>query len=155
MTTHQTRLSGRRFLIGSFLLAFIINCMATAQDSLTVKFERNNITYSGPAELPLGDHIFVLKDMSRKDQVLYISLLLDGKTLQDMIDLQSAPGVYYPKPSWVISIEKQKVKKIAEGETAYTFSLNEDGVHAIYTYSPSASSLWFGSSFKVIKPPSK
>ena len=155
MSTHQTKLSGKKFLIGSFLLAFIINCMATAQDSLTVTFERNNITYSGPDELQPGDHIFVLKDMSRKDQVLYISLLIDGKTLQDMIDLQSAPGVYYPKPSWVISLEKQKVKKIAEGVTAYTFSLNEEGVYAIYTYSPSTSSLWFGSSLKVIKPPSK
>lgn len=155
MFTHQTKISGIRFLIGSFLLAFISNNMATAQDSLTVTFERNNITYSGPAELPPGDHIFILKDLSGQDQVLYVSFLIDGKTLQDMVDLQSEPGVYYHKPSWVISLEKKEVEKIAEGEIAYTFSLDKEGVYAIYTYSPSASSLWFGSSVKVIKPSSK
>ena len=155
MSTLQTRLSNKRFLIGSFLFAFLFNCMATAQDTTTVTFDRNNITYSGPAELLPGDHIFVLKDLSRQDQVLYISFLIDGKTLQDIVDLQSEPGVYYPKPGWVISLEKKEVKKIAEGETAYTFSLDEEGVYAIYTYSPSTSSLWFGASLKVIKPPSK
>ena len=121
---------------------------------IEVTFDGTECTVSGPTELPTGDHKFVLKDLSEQNQVLYVSLLLDGKTYQDLLDLQSEPGEYYPKPSWVVHT-KGGMRRNAKGEHVWTYSLDIEGEHAIYLGSAFPHSLWFCAPLKVIEAPSE
>ena len=122
---------------------------------IVVTFDGNECTVSGPTELPTGEHSFLLKDLSGQGQYLYVSRLLDGKTFQDVLDLQSEPGVYYPKPSWVVYAPRRPTERIAEGEHVYTFILNKEGEYAIYLGTSSPSSLWFCAPLKVMEAPSE
>ena len=121
---------------------------------IEVTFDGTECTVSGPTELPTGDHKFVLKDLSEQNQVLYVSLLLDGKTYQDLLDLQSEPGEYYPKPRWSVHTTGG-MRRNAKGENVYTFSLDIEGEHAIYLGSAFPHSLWFCAPLKVIEAPSE
>jgi hypothetical protein len=49
--------------------------------------------------LPLGDYAFTIIDESDWKGELWLINLNEGKTLQDMLDLQSEPGEWYEKPS--------------------------------------------------------
>jgi hypothetical protein len=40
-----------------------------------------------------------LKDLSDEDVGFSLARLLDGKTFQDMLELQSEPGEFIPSPS--------------------------------------------------------
>jgi len=122
---------------------------------IVVTFDGNDCTVTGPTELPTGEHSFLLKDLSGQRQVLYVSHLLDGKTFQDMLDLQSEPGEWYPKPSWVIHPGRRPTERIAEGEHLYTFVLNKEGEHSIELYASSPRSLWFCAPLKVMEAPSE
>jgi len=122
---------------------------------IEVTFDGNECTVSGPTELPTGDHSFVLKDLSEQYQALYVSRLLNGKTYQGLLDLQSEPGEYYPQPSWVVHKGSKGMRRNAKGEKVYTFSLDKEGKHAIYIGSSSPLSLWFCAPLKVIEAPSE
>jgi len=122
---------------------------------IVVTFDGNECTVSGPTELPTGEHSFLVKDLSGQGQYLYVSRLLDGKTFQDLLDLQSEPGEYVPKPSWVIWQGRRPTERIAEGEHLYTFVLNKEGEHSIELYVSSPRSLWFCAPLKVIEAPSE
>jgi hypothetical protein len=121
---------------------------------IEVIFDGNECTVSGPTELPTGDHSFVLKDLSGQNQVLYVSHLLDGKTYQDLLDLQSEPGEYVPKPSWVVRAARG-IRRNAKGERVYTFSLDKEGEHAIYIGSSHPLSLWNCAPLWVTEAPSE
>ena len=179
----NTRFIWIRLLFGCLLLALLAGCATSAQETPTpeptpiptsiptntpkptatplalveaieVTFDGNECIVTGPTELPTGEHSFLLKDLSGQAQVLYVPHLLDGKTFQDMVDLQSEPGVYYPKPSWCIHAEATR-EWIAEGEDLYTFYLNKEGEHAILLGSWYPLSLWFCAPLKVMEAPSE
>ena len=121
---------------------------------IVVTFDGNECTVSGPTELPTGEHSFLVKDLSGQRLLLYVSRLVDGKTFQDMLDLQSEPGEYYSKPSWVIYPGRTS-ERIAEGEDLFTFSLDKEGEHAIYLFGDWPLSLWFCAPLKVMEAPSE
>ena len=66
-----------------------------------VIFDGTECTVSGSTELPPGRYSFVLKDLSEEDVHLFVSRLTDGKTFQDLLDLQSEPGEYVPEQDWL------------------------------------------------------
>ena len=93
-------------------------------EGIEVTFDGIECTVSGPTELPIGEHSFVLKDLSGQNQVLYVSYLLDGKTFQDFLDEQpNEPDVYLPKPSWVIHTPQLGEPIKANGGKAWTYIL--------------------------------
>jgi hypothetical protein len=66
-----------------------------------VIFDGTECTVSGSTELPPGRYSFVLKDQSELEVNLFVSRLTDGKTFQDLLDLQSEPGEYVPEQDWI------------------------------------------------------
>ena len=106
--------------------------------------KKEECTVSGPTELPAGEYTYVLRDLSGVRHTIYISYLLDGKTYQDLVDMQGKPGRYWPKPDWVV------YAKITDGwrnesrnELYLTFSLEEGEHAAVYLGSTQPVSLWF------------
>lgn len=121
-----------------------------------VTFDGNECTVSGPTELPTGDHSFVWKDLSEENIDLWVARLLDDKTFQDLLDLQSEPGEYYPQPSWTVHpTQLGRAWNESIGGEVYTFSLNIEGEYVTLVGGYSPLSLWFCAPLKVIEAPSE
>ncbi len=117
-----------------------------------VVFDGETCTVSGPTSVSAGQHYFVMSDLSDLYVELYVSTLLDGHTFQDLLDLQPEPGIYYPKPSWVVYATKAygepSGRTLAAGEIEQEYTLDQSGhEHAIYV-GPS-NGLWFCSALEV------
>lgn len=167
----KTNLFWKQYLIGCLLLALLTGCAAAAPETPTpeptvipthtsipptpspppieIAFDGNECTVSGPTEVPTGNYPFVWNDLSEQQNTdFWVGRLLDGHTYQDLLDLQSEPGEYYPKPSWVV-----------HSSAYYSFDaeiwvviLDEPGDYFIDL--GSKHSLWFCAPFKVIEAPS-
>ena len=128
----------------------------TVAEGIEVTFDGNECTVSGPTELPIGEHSFFFKDLSGQNQVLYVSHLLDGHTFQDLLDLQSEPGEYYPRPGWAVHARNLGIEwNESVGAQVYTFSIDYDGEHSIHIGRYSPDSLWFCAPLEVIEAPSE
>ena len=121
-----------------------------------VIFDGTECTVLGPTELPTGKYSFVLKDLSKINVNLYVSRLTDGKTYQDLLDGQSEPGEYYPKPDWVVhAIEPGSAWSKPDGGEVHTYFLTREGEYAIYLGTDVPPSLWFCAPLRVIEAPSE
>ena len=118
---------------------------------LEVTFDGSGCTVEGPAELPTGKHAVSLRDLSGQHQLLYVSLLLEGKTYQDLLDLQSEPGVNFPKPDFVVHGWHIGRKQTPDGAVIHTFVLSEAGEHAIYLGTANPATLWLCAPLKVVE----
>lgn len=154
---HQ--LLSRQMMWAIFILFLLVGCGAPAATptseilpETTVKFEimfdGNDCIVTGPAEVPAGEYTFIFIDQSDRNAELWVANISDGKTFQDLVDMQPGPGIDYPKPEFVhydprISRETEEL----EGRRVDTCIYNLDvvGEHAIYCGSvqPNAG-LWFG-----------
>ena len=68
-------------------------------------------TVSGPTEVPAGQtYYFIVKNPYPLQADLYVSRLTDGKTFPDLLEPQTSPGAYYPKPSWVVYAKSEPVQ---------------------------------------------
>ena len=125
-------------------------------NTILVTFTGDECTVSGPTELPTGNNTFVLKDLSGQYHELYVSILLDGHTYQDVLDLQSEPGEYVPKPRWVVhTLKIERAWNESNGEEVYTFRFYREGEHAIYIGSYSPLSIWHCGPLMVVESPSE
>jgi hypothetical protein len=104
---------------------------------IEVTLDGKGCTVTGPTELPMGEHQFVLRDLVENyaDSLhadLYVQNYIDGKTLQDYLDYQGEPGKYVVDPPWAIRVIKKGTEwnESIEGKI-YTFLLNEAGEHVI------------------------
>jgi len=70
-------------------------------EGIEVTFDGNECTVSGQTESPIGEHSFILNDLSEMNSELWVLRLRNGKTFQDLLDEQGEPGVWWAKPSWV------------------------------------------------------
>ena len=123
---------------------------------IEVTFDGNECTVSGPTELPIGEHSFIRKDLTGNDAELYVEYYIDGKTLQDYLDLQSEPGEYVSDQPWAIrSIKRGTEWNESLGGKEYTFLLNEGGEHIIIIAGFSPRSIWFCAPLWVIAAPSE
>ncbi len=126
---------------------------ATEPSNITdVIFDGETCTVSGPTSVSTGQHYFVLNDLSDLYVGLYVSMLVDDHRFQDLLDLQPAPGVYFPKPSWVIYATKAynepSGRALTEDETEQEYTLDQsEHEHAIYVGPDDG--LWFCSALEV------
>ena len=154
---HQ--LLSRQMMWAIFVLFLLVGCGAPAATPTSeilpetivkseIMFDGNDCIVKGPAEVPAGEYTFIFIDQSDRNAELWVANISDGKTFQDLVDLQPGPGIDYPKPEFVhydprISRETEEL----EGRRVDTCIYNLDvvGEHAIYCGSvqPNAG-LWFG-----------
>ena len=123
-----------------------------------VTFDGNECTVSGPSESLTGHHSFILNDLSDKRVDLWVGRLLEGKTVQDLLDEQGEPGVWWPKPSWFFYAQQIGTAWINEnGGKVWTYLLNEEGEYVIYVgiYLADTKNLWFCAQTLVIEAPSE
>lgn len=121
-------------------------------EAINVIFDGKECTVSGPTSVPTGEHYFVVDSPRYFGLDLYVSMLVDGHTYQDLLDPQTEPGRYYPKPSWVVYATKvdgpPSGRILADDETEYQYTLDQpEHLHAIYLGSPGT--LWFCSPLEV------
>ena len=109
--------------------------------------EDDNCKVIGPTEVPVGEYLFVLDDRSRLDLGLWVVQFHEGKTYQDLLDLQSEPGEYIEQPLWTT----HPFYFTRDHET-WTVNLDESGEHAIVLGSYSPKSVWVCSAFQVLEP---
>ena len=126
-------------------------------DTIIVTFTGDECTSSVPTELPVGEHQFVLRDLSENNPLfgLWLGHLLDGHTYQDVLDLQSEPGEYYPKPSWLVHPRQKLVGQTWPIDKVYTFYIENEGEYGIETGSDRPPILWWCGSFQVVEVPSE
>jgi len=169
-----------RLLFGCLLLALLAGCATSAQETPTpeptpiptsiptntpkptatplalveaieVTFDGNECIVTGPTELPVGEYDFILKDLSEENVRLWVSLLLDGKTFQDLVDLHEwESGVHWDKPSWV-----KRADMIRRGDQVFTFILKKEGEYAIYLGTSQPFMIWFCAPIMIIEASSQ
>ena len=102
-----------------------------------------------------GEHSFVFVYTTEQGYGFWVAQLLDGKTYQDALDLQSKPGEYIPPQLWIddhdltVNVEWDD----SVGANIYTWSLDEEGEYIMMTGGTSPPSVWFCSSFQVVEVP--
>jgi hypothetical protein len=144
------------FLI-TLLLAACGAPAAAPTSEIVVTFDGVDCTVSGPTELPVGEHPFVLKDLSERKVKLYVTRLTDGHTFQDWLDMQSEPGEYFDRPYWVVGIRKIGTEwNESKGGEVFTYYLDKEGDYSISigTIWDSLGS-WFCAPLKVVEAPSE
>jgi len=93
--------------------------------------EGEGCTLVGPSKVPTGEHSFVLHDPSGELEPIFIMRLDPGKTLQDNIDLQPAPGKWHEKPEWAhYTVDLGSGKETDDG-TVYAKLLKTPGPHIV------------------------
>jgi len=113
-------------------------------EGIVVTFSKTGeCTVSGPTELPPGEYTYVLRDLSSVRHALIISYLLEGKTFQDLLDMQVVPGRYWPKPDWVVYANAIDGWRNESRNELYTVFSLEKGEHFVYLESTVPISLWF------------
>ncbi len=132
----------------------LVGCGASAttptpSPPIEVFFYGNECTVSGPTEIPKGDHPIVLNDQSDMNVILLVGKLTDGKTFQDLLDLQSEPGESFPKPSWVVYAQKYS----SPDSEYWIYELDEPGEYALYVWGSSPEILWFCAPRHVMEAP--
>jgi hypothetical protein len=123
-----------------------------------VMFDGKDCTGTGPTELPAGEHTFIFIDRSDWKGELWLLNNNDGKTFQDHLDLQSAPGVWFPKPSWShhdsrVSIESEELD--GRRVDLSTWNLRKVGEHTIICYVSSPTLLWYVAPLMIVQTPSE
>ena len=66
-----------------------------------ITFDGTGCISEGPTEVLPGEYGFKFIDKSDVRGELWLLYLDEGKTLQDELDMQTEPGEWYAKPSWV------------------------------------------------------
>jgi hypothetical protein len=167
----KTTMLWKRFVTGGLLLVLLTGCALVAPETPTpeptalpvppvpaeiiVVFDGNECAMSRPAELPTGEHVVAYNDLSGKNLILYIRYLADGHTFQDLLDLQSEPGVSSLRPSWLMDIgAATEWKRLAGGWEVYTFPFDQEAEHTILVFGDPGG-LWWCGSFQVIGAPSE
>ena len=125
-----------------------------------VIFDGTGCTVSGSTELPPGRYSFVLKNLSEQSTGIFVSRLTDGKTFQDLLDLQSEPGEYVPEQDWLKNaVERGIAWNKPDGGNVHTYLLIKEGEYAVSLWSPATETapmrIWFCAPFWVKEDPSE
>jgi len=110
-----------RYFVGCLVSVSLVGCAAATPEAPTpeptpipedtsdaspppieITWDGNECIVSGPSEVPTGQYLFIWNNLSDEPAVeFWVSQILDGKTYQDVLDLQDEPGDYVPKPSFI------------------------------------------------------
>jgi len=123
------------------LLVMGVAACTTAGEIVEVTFDGSECTM-GAAELPPGDHAFVLTDVSDRDGVLlYVNQLVDGHTYQDALDAEKeagGPGSPRRNESWSVGVmpdvDPPEID-LADNQQLRAVSL-EPGNHTLVIWAP-------------------
>jgi len=132
--------------------------LSETADGFEVTFDGNDCTAKGPNELPVGDHAFIFIDRSDVRVQLELLNLDDGKTTQDLLDRQSEPGEWYPKPIWAHYDSRitSKWEELEGGNViTSTWKLDRVGEHTVACYVGSLPKIWFPASFMIVEATSE
>lgn len=119
-----------------------------------VTFDGKDCVAEGPTEVLPGDYGFKFIDTSDVRGELWLLYLDEGKTIQDELDLQSEPGEWYPKPTWVHYGEKisKKYERTDEGKIEISLmDLKLLKEYTIMCYVNSPRKLWFVAPIYVVE----
>ena len=125
-----------------------------------VIFDGTECTVSGSTELSPGRYSFVLRDLSEEDVHLFVDRLTDGKTFQDLLDLQSEPGEYFTAPDWTTGVlEPGSAWNKPDGGEVHTYILTSEGAYFVGVWSwqteTTSQKVWFCAPFWVKEDPSE
>lgn len=110
-----------------------------------ITFDGNECTFSGPTEVPTGEYTLVLNNLSVQNIRMGVVRLIDGKTYQDMVNLQSEPAEYIPFIPWI-----SFPFYFTFDHEVYTYSLDEVGEHFISVQDGLKTHMWLCAPFQVI-----
>jgi hypothetical protein len=169
----NARFSWIQLLIICLLLTLITGCGSTAQETPTpeptaiptdppiaatptpqpaeitfeVTFDENhNCTVSGPMEVPIGDYLISLNNLSEIKVDVAITHLIDGHNYQDLLDLQSEPGEPYIKEYWM-----SQPYYFTKDHKIWSYSLDEAGEHVILILQHVFEGIWICDPFQVME----
>ena len=132
----------------------LAGCSSTPEPVIEVTFYGDGCTVTGPSELPPGEHTFTFIDKSEWKGELYVVYLDPGKTTQDHLDLQSEPGEWKPKPSWIhynISVSRESQELDDKKVITETWRLDRVGEHNILCYVESPRYLWIAAPLMIVE----
>ena len=110
--------------------------------------------------VPAGDHAFVVTNDSDETVHLYVSILVDGHTFDELLELQEEVGGspnYYPKPDWVVyedvssDPDARPEIELSDNQSMKGRALTE-GADAVYLGTGVPYRLWFCAPLSVTAP---
>lgn len=122
----------------------------------TLTQEDDGCTLTGPTEVAAGETYYVaFKNPTDMSATVYVSLLDDGATFEEFVALQPAPGVYFPRPPYIVYAtsdpeaagEFNQAAELADDEVGLAYS-SQLGPHAVYTWISEEDALWICGSFE-------
>jgi hypothetical protein len=123
-----------------------------------VMFDGNECTDTLPAQLPKGYYSIVFTNNSDIKGEAWLVYLEDGKTFQDLLDMQSEPGEWDPKPSWAYYAGRGSVKSEESNgkEVVFTkWSLDIAAEYIIFCYIPSPQMIYYAGPVMVVESSSE
>lgn len=97
-------------------------------EGIEVTFTGDECTYTGPAVLPEGEYLLIFNSLDERVAAdFYVQRINDGKTYQDIVDLQGGePGNYYDMPDFISYAKKVGTETDnATGEERTTYAFEE------------------------------
>lgn len=152
----------QRVTWGILITLLLVGCSAPTaklipeyvEEPIKVTFDGEECIASAPAVMSTGEHSFVFVYTTEQGYGFWVGSILDGKTYQDMLDLQNEPGEYITKPTWSVDPDTVDVEwDETVGGNIYTWFFNEEGEYYMTTGGVSPPSVWFCGSFHVVEAP--
>ena len=127
---------------------------STGENSIAefeVNFYGESCDTTAPNELPRGKYLFNLIQKGKLIADLYVAKITGGHVYEDLLEPQKTPGLYYPKPEWLIIANYERISdpEIPDDEFWYSVEF-EIGKYAIYTYTIENEGLWFCSPITIV-----
>ena len=147
----------RKFVLLISLLLLIISMTACARDDEVrqITFDGNGCTVTGMTELLPGEHVLLIIDTTDSFHRFYLDYL-DGKTLQDLVDLQPSPGEYFPKPEFAHHVVKNKYENDeSSGGRLSTYAFDFPGEYAALFYQNNPTKLWLCGPINILEQSSE
>ena len=160
-------MNGRKLFRGTIwmiLTALLLaGCSAPADTStVEITFDGNECAVSGPAEYPVGENPFILKNLTEDTLSLQVNRFLDGHKFQELVDMcgkkckghESGPTW----PDWLYQRGTRYVdceKNAETGEEISTLEIMQVGDWAISIINTSTSEFWPCAPLKVVEAPSE
>ena len=143
-------------LISLILITILMTACASRDERIEFTFDGEECTVTGSTELPTGDHLIPLKDLSDRQIYLWIGQALNGKTWQDGLDLQSYPGEWVPAPDWMPKAKNTYRGYDEEtGRAVFRYTFESEGEYHVFAENKVAMKLWPCAPITVFEGPSE
>lgn len=150
-------------VIWAFLALFLlVGCGSDSEEQLTITFDGDDCTVTGPTELTVGEQLFIVRNSTEEDLSLLVSLLLDGHTHQDLVDRVNELGskIDFDGPNWpdflgVSGTFAGFEKGESAGEELITLRIMREGDYASSLYDAFTGNFYPCGPLEVVEAPSE